>query len=486
MRHFFRRWGLETLATVSRSVFARGVPLQSRRSVGLYDGSIVCLGGGSLLLAGAVCGNLGDWNVATLRCEADFVGATAATAGRINCPSAEDSLADARLRAWLQERGGFLMPSLGIQGIHGAGRGLVYRGASRIKSGTVLLSVPWSAILTIETAEQDVNVRKHRLLTGRDSVSFAVRLWLALHATEPLCFWEPWLSELPSGLNAGALALPVALSEQDLKELRGTALVGDAGRLRKQLFDEWQVLDQTLCGKVDWSRWLWAHAIVSTRSSTLDLDNGQGSVQCIMPIIDFANHSSVPNARVAGSRTGAQLIAVQDIEMGAEVQISYGDHSANQFLFAFGFIPHGAPLDYLVAPLPPAQTKEIAEVRNNLFGEGQPPRLQVGPGGFRDLLLALSPTIYAKPSVATLQQLLRFLHAWEAEIRGSSSSQWWNSLGISSALKALWLQRADPPPVELQELRKRHAAIVAAAIAEVEAELKVSEKTSQVVSGTRF
>merc|ERR1712232_196849 len=103
-------------------------------------------------------------------------------------------------------------------------------------------------------------------------------------------------------LGAGAPSLPTTLSEEILERLRGTSLFWNTRRLHKQLLDEWQVLDpHILDEKVDWSRWLWAHSIVSTRSSTLDLANGEDSLQCIIPIVDFANHSCAPNAQVVSS-----------------------------------------------------------------------------------------------------------------------------------------------------------------------------------------
>jgi len=363
------------------------------------------------------------------------------------------------------------VPAVKVQDVAGAGLGLVNVAGDRIRRGTVLVLVPWPLVVSREMAERDPRVQRHCPQGQEQSPSLGIRLWLVLQATDPHSDWAPWLSSLPSDPSAGSPALPFALEGQQLHALRGTSLAIEARCLRDRLWAEWEVLDRhigaPLYGEADWSRWLWAQAVLSTRSSTLEAGKGQQALQCVIPVVDFANHAAAPNALVASSAAGAQLIAARDIAAGEEVRISYGDHDADQFLFAFGFLPNAAPLGSIAAPLPPAPTRAVEELRAELFGQGRPPRLRAGPGGFKQLLLALGPCTGEHSLATDLSRLLRLLRAWEAELKPVSS------LPVEAFL-APWRQ---PAPAELEALRTRHRAIVAAAAVEVELELAaLSEK----------
>merc|ERR1712216_57838 len=103
--------------------------------------------------------------------------------------------------------------------------------------------------------------------------------------------------------------------------------------------------------------------------------------------------------------------------------MGYGTHSGDQFLFAFGFLPQDAPTDAIVAPLPPAQTTALVEIRDRLFGIDQPPCLRKDAGAYKDLLAAMDEELqmlYEAPDPATrsssLVHLLRFLEDWEMEL----------------------------------------------------------------------
>lgn len=404
-----------------------------------------------------------------LRCEA----ASAPVVGSVGSDGAPSST-DVRLRSWLQERGGWLVPFVQVRAVAGAGLGLVNTGRDRISKGTVLVCVPWSLLVSREFAERDERVRKLCTLCQTQCLSLGLRIWLVLQATNPPSDWAPWISSLPSGPGAGSPALPLAFDEHGLRGLRGTALAADARGLRQRLWTEWELLDRhigaPLYGEVDWSRWLWAQAVLSTRSSTLELRPGAEGpgLQCIIPVVDFANHSGNPNAHVvASSATGAELIACRDIEAGEEVLISYGQHDASQFLFAFGFLPRAqdaAPLDAIVAPLPPALSNEAVELRAKLFGRDCPPLLRAGPGGVRDLLLAMRQPGESGADFADseLLRLLRWLRAWEAELGPGSHS---------TAAAALLFPWRRAPPLEFEELRAQHRALVTEAVAYAQAEM---------------
>ncbi|CAE8629268.1 unnamed protein product, partial [Polarella glacialis] len=185
-----------------------------------------------------------------------------------------------------------------------------------------------------------------------------LRLWLLLQAAEPpgASPWEHWLDRLPKDLAAGAGCLPLALAEEaSLLALHGTSLPSCAEALQRRLRSEWEDLklfagssnpELRALADCPWERYVWAQAVLSTRSFTIPVE-GQGPLCCLLPVVDFANHDGKPNARVAHTPRGVELVALRDLESGEEILVSYGDHTADQFVFAFGFLPADAPLTEL-------------------------------------------------------------------------------------------------------------------------------------------
>ncbi|CAJ1403597.1 unnamed protein product [Effrenium voratum] len=248
-----------------------------------------------------------------------------------------------RLKTWLKKHGGY-MKGLSVKQIPGRGKGLVKQDGPAASS-EMLLRVPWKLVLHRDLVDKDPRLQqlmeKWRLSQGSASDSQAIRFWL-LHSDPE---WAPWLELLPQELNAGAEALPLALAFSGSEALRGTALQREAEVLLEAKRSEWHALSLIAPMAPTWERFLWAQAIVSTRSSTLPM--GPREVPCLVPVLDFANHGE-PNACIRGTGKGVELVACKAILEGEEILISYGAHSAEQFLFAFGFFPPEAEVEPVV------------------------------------------------------------------------------------------------------------------------------------------
>jgi hypothetical protein len=98
--------------------------------------------------------------------------------------------------------------------------------------------------------------------------------------------------------------------------------------------------------------YLWAHHCVVTRS--MELEDGK---LVVIPFMDFANHSSHPNARWDIIEDGMILIATENIKSNQEIFISYGNLTNWQLFFTHGFalkinanqaVAFPPPLDYLL------------------------------------------------------------------------------------------------------------------------------------------
>lgn len=143
--------------------------------------------------------------------------------------------------------------------------------------------------------------------------SQAIRLWLLYHSSRHPSDWFPWLSQVPQDIAAGAESLPLALAFNGCSDtLRGTPLQPAAEFQLHSLQKEWDEL--TPFFDVALERFIWAQAVVSTRSSTLPMD-GQ-VVSCLIPVVDFVNHDFYPNAVIEGTKHGVKLVSSEAIPQG--------------------------------------------------------------------------------------------------------------------------------------------------------------------------
>ena len=323
-----------------------------------------------------------------------------------------------RLAGWLREKGGRWEDRLHIEQISGRGHGVVASGT--IPAGQTLVEIPWALILSSKLAREDSDVKSMlRDLAWTDdcSDSSAIRLWLLRHAEDAQSPWRTWLSQLPQDAGAGASCLPIVLAQAGCNALRGTPLQRRADLLLQSVREEWAALEP-LRARHPWlasyQRWLWCQAIVSTRSGTLPMEGTEKAVHCIIPVLDFLNHSAEPNACIVGNPTCAKLVSTEVIKAGQEVLISYGGHSAEQFLFAFGFLPEGSVADVAV---PLALTEASARKRSELLGAGQVPCLR-DENALEKLLgvLAEEPEFQGCSRWRLLEYLLALFKAWHREL----------------------------------------------------------------------
>lgn len=81
----------------------------------------------------------------------------------------------------------------------------------------------------------------------------------------------------------------------------------------------------------------WAFSIVSSRAHRI---GGTDSPGALLPVLDVANHSASPNARLAKSPASGeyQLVATAAIAAGDEVTVSYGPLGNDELVLDYGFM----------------------------------------------------------------------------------------------------------------------------------------------------
>ena len=222
---------------------------------------------------------------------------------------------------WLKQHGGQHAFGLSIEKIKGRGYGMVNRG-EKIRRGQVLLNIPWKLVLRQELVESDPRIKmvleKWRSTDEETYTSQAIRLWLLYHSQQSDSEWSPWLLKLPKDVAAGAEGLPLALCYWGSKDFTGTSLQPAAELQLRKLEKEWSQFkalgDFEAFEEVDWQRFIWAEAILSTRSSSLPY--AAGVLSCLVPVLDFLNHDFHPNACIHSRKHGVEVASSKTIEKG--------------------------------------------------------------------------------------------------------------------------------------------------------------------------
>mmetsp|Transcript_48908 Transcript_48908/g.141681 ORF Transcript_48908/g.141681 Transcript_48908/m.141681 type:complete len:535 (+) Transcript_48908:68-1672(+) len=252
------------------------------------------------------------------------------------------------------------------------GRGLFVEGD--VREGTVLLSVPPSAVLSPERAGRLLLPAVERPLeSGQgDAAAEGALQWgllpallaqvrAELEAGRPGSFG---LGAYVEALPRSFPSLPLFLEPQDAeRELHGTALLPATLQLRARLLEDRDVAKQVVerggqNGSADisssmWSGrlWLWACSILLTRGGLgLSLAGSEYGLNmpslALVPLMDFANcDCSAPTCEVrAGPGGEVCLVTLRALTSGDEATFDYGTRSHEQTLFTFGYLPNAGEL----------------------------------------------------------------------------------------------------------------------------------------------
>ena len=112
-------------------------------------------------------------------------------------------------------------------------------------------------------------------------------------------------------------------------------------------------------GSSSYDDWLWADQVfwsrvLSVPAFSLDPESPHSSeALCMIPFLDFANHSFHPNCRweVDVTSKSILLITTCPVKSNSELTISYGDKPNSELLFIHGFSVPNNPHDTIAIPL---------------------------------------------------------------------------------------------------------------------------------------
>lgn len=214
----------------------------------------------------------------------------------------------------------------------GSSRGIV--ATEPLEAGTVFLRVPAHLLLI---CEENVPDNEAAL---RPAARLALRLLREASSTESQ--WAPYLRSLPTFYTDGA-----SWSEASVAQLAVASAVSRFNALRDERRDDWRAaagalacLPPRLRGYGAWSA---AASAVATR--TVSVPGHAAGALC--PVGDLANHEvaadGTPLGRGALDSSGTFFCfsTCVDVSPGAELCVTYGEHSNLDLLAFYGFTPAG-------------------------------------------------------------------------------------------------------------------------------------------------
>lgn len=146
-----------------------------------------------------------------------------------------------------------------------------------------------------------------------------------------------------------------------------------------RLDQEFKLVKEKSSDNFSWYQVLWEKRTVQARdwvladawyrSRCLELSNGRPAM---VPCVDMANHSRNPTARYDTNDQDELVLSLRDncgVSAGDEITIDYGEKSAAEMLFSYGFIDPDSASGSLVLPLEPLAGDPLAKAKLYSFGK---------------------------------------------------------------------------------------------------------------------
>lgn len=258
------------------------------------------------------------------------------------------------LYSWAAKNGITIRSGLEIR--RTTSRGLGIFASSHVGAGEVLLRVPQSRLINADNIEKSSDIGDFvgpLRSAGLDDRGVLV-LWILSQFIQPNSEWRPYFTMLPSEYELSRQHL--LLSEDDIS---GTPVAMAVQRMRENITRQSNSVLKALkrlgapkpfrdISSMEWEGlWRLAHTLVLSRSSQVSSQKHflewTDEPICILPVVDFCNHSDAPNAKLIECEDGSfNLIALRSISASEEVLISYWPEAeplaCEQSLFSYGFL----------------------------------------------------------------------------------------------------------------------------------------------------
>lgn len=242
-----------------------------------------------------------------------------------------------KLRKWAKDNGAYIHPSIAFKK---DGKDHTVIATEPIEPGTTLVSCPHDEAITVAKA--------HTEFYGN---STAKKRIAQLDGTELLCTYlvhhrnlaekspyHAYIATLPTTFNT-----PLYWNETDKNWLQGTDLL-DATYDREDAWkEELENVNRSLppgVKEIDWSSYLWARTVLSSRSfpsKLLGVPEDQ-SMPMLLPVVDSLNHQPfTPITWEITQHNAISLISESKIRKEHVVWNNYGPKSNAELIMGYGF-----------------------------------------------------------------------------------------------------------------------------------------------------
>ncbi|GKY95113.1 hypothetical protein MPSEU_000475200 [Mayamaea pseudoterrestris] len=343
-----------------------------------------------------------------------------------------------------------------LQNDNAAGLGWFAGASSKLPAASILLTVPATVALTVESpgsGSDDTSVNE-LLGNDKDEMPWYIQMAIYLHKLDHIdsrknsqgLDMRPWLDSLPRALNT-----PIHWT--NLKELQYEYMDQTVQRQEREWKRYYRQLSPSL-STLTWDSFLWATDMARSRAfsgaytgsafnpliyaftlllvtiyvgmglGTLEqAANGAGVVVCasilrdfvipkltktrryvICPMIDMTNHQSMQSQALVSfeyfeNAYSLALDASSQVVPGDQVYISYGTRSNDQLLQYYGFVEVDNPHDvYVMPPLRDWDVQALESACGRTFADGRLLRLDRAGllGGVTNVVMGRSDSTVAR------------------------------------------------------------------------------------------
>jgi hypothetical protein len=236
------------------------------------------------------------------------------------------------------------------------GRGVFAR--RRVAVGEHLIVVPRHALITdVDVAATPVGAAMREVSAMLASPHSEMAVWLAHERAAPASPWRAYLDALPPVFPW----MPMHRPASELMPLTGTraleVIVQSAGAIRDER--DFVVGAVAELAGLTLSAFAWGRCVMSSRC--FHIDDEDGSVRALVPIVDMVDHGA-PDAAWTYDRAHRrfEMYAVRALSPGDEIRHSYGPRGNATLLSGYGFaLPENAEDEVTIA-LPSAEEPAIS------------------------------------------------------------------------------------------------------------------------------
>jgi len=255
-----------------------------------------------------------------------------------------------------------------------AGRGL--RAIRPIGPGDPIVAVPWSVVLSVDTALQS-KYHATYAACGLDEEEMLM-VFLIHEMNDAASEWAPYFGILPQRFES-----PLLWSASELLELEGSSVLEDIAQCRGALWESYGRLFPRLTDNhptvfpeelFSYDQWVRARCIFDSRCFKINVEGKAHN--CLVPLADMVNHARDGNVsfRRYDKGTGCVVLeSLRTIPAGEEIRMNYGLLQNWEALMQYGMVDVNAREDSVHFDIDPSgfqDDPEVAEYARGLLQDG--------------------------------------------------------------------------------------------------------------------